>query len=305
MNNMDETKTLTIEEIAPAILEERALENVVTRKENLNSKDYLIEVKAPLVTERIKPGQFVVLMTHEKGERIPMSVQNAEDGKLIMLIKRLGKSSLELDTFKVGDSLYAVIGPMGNPTEIKYYGNVVWGSDLVCGHAENYSHCSALREVKGNHVISMQSFPTKSEVYLEDELRSVSDEYYITTYDGSYGREGHYIEIFKELLEEDRVDIVFACGDIGRMKTLSELTRKYDVPARVVLRQIMVDATGMCGSCRVFIDGEMKLTCIDGPIFDAHKVDFDEIINRLGMFKKAEKEAKTLFLNRKRRQSRT
>jgi ferredoxin--NADP+ reductase len=266
----------------------------------LNPDDYLIEVEATAVAERIKPGQFVVLMTHEKGERIPMSVQKAEDGRLTMLIKRLGKTSLELDDYRVGDSFHSVIGPMGKVTPIKKYGNIVWGSDLVCGYAENWAHCNALSKVEGNHVISMQSFPSKGDVYLEEELREVCDEYYITTYDGSYGRGGHYLEILEELLEEDRVDIVFACGDIGRMKTLSDITQKYGVPARVVLRQIMVDATGMCGSCRVFIDGEMKLTCIDGPMFDAHKVDFDEIINRLGMFKEEETRAKELYLRQRR-----
>lgn len=268
----------------------------ITRKESLNSQDYLIEVEAHDVADKILPGQFVVLMIHEKGERIPMSVQKAEGGKLTMLIKRLGKTSLELDDKGVGEALYAVIGPMGNPAPIKRYGNIVWGADLVCGYAENWANCNALNGIEGNHVISMQSFPSKEDVYLEEELRAVSDEYYITTYDGTYGRKGHYLDILKELLDEDRVDIVFACGDIGRMKNLADLTRKHDVPARVVLRQIMVDATGMCGSCRVFIDGEMKLTCIDGPMFDAHKVDFDEVINRLGMFKDVEQVAKDLYL---------
>lgn len=268
----------------------------ITRKESLNSQDYLIEVEAHDVADKILPGQFVVLMIHEKGERIPMSVQKAEGGKLTMLIKRLGKTSLELDDKGVGEALYAVIGPMGNPTPIKRYGNIVWGADLVCGYAENWANCNALNGIEGNHVISMQSFPSKEDVYFEEELRAVSDEYYITTYDGTYGRKGHYLDILKELLDEDRVDIVFACGDIGRMKNLADLTRKHDVPARVVLRQIMVDATGMCGSCRVFIDGEMKLTCIDGPMFDAHKVDFDEVINRLGMFKDVEQVAKDLYL---------
>lgn len=268
----------------------------ITEKSDLNSQDYLIEVEAPRVAERLRPGQFVVLMTHEKGERIPMSVQKAEDGRITMFIKRLGKTSLMLDDYTVGDSFYQVIGPMGNAFPIEKYGTVVWCSDLVCGHAENYVYCEALHKVEGNHVISIQTFPTKDDVYSEEELRSVSDEYYVTTIDGTYGVKGHYIDVLRDLLRERRIDIVLGCGDIKMLKEMAVLTKQHDVPARSVLRQIMVDATGMCGACRVFIDGAMKLTCIDGPLFDAHKVNFDEVINRLGMFKKPEGVAKEAYL---------
>jgi ferredoxin--NADP+ reductase len=268
----------------------------ITEKSDLNSQDYLIEVEAPHVAERLRPGQFVVLMTHEKGERIPMSVQKAEDGRITMFIKRLGKTSLMLDDYTVGDSFYQVIGPMGNAFPIEKYGTVVWCSDLVCGHAENYVYCEALHKVEGNHVISIQTFPTKDDVYSEEELRSVSDEYYVTTIDGTYGVKGHYIDVLRDLLQERKIDLVLGCGDIKMLKEMAVLTKQHDVPARSVLRQIMVDATGMCGACRVFIDGAMKLTCIDGPLFDAHKVNFDEVINRLGMFKKPEGVAKEAYL---------
>lgn len=271
----------------------------IVRKEDLNKDDYLIEVEAPHVAEKLKPGHFVILMTHEDGERIPMSVKSAENGSIVMFIKRLGKTSLELDDYKVGDSLYEVIGPQGNAFPMKNYGNVVWCSDLVCGHAENYAYCEALSKVEGNHVISIQSFPTKDDVYGEDDLRSVSDEYYVTTIDGTYGRKGHYLNIVEDLLEEKRVDLVLGCGDIGKLRDMAKLTKKYGVPAKAVLRQIMVDGTGMCGACRVFIDGAMKLTCVDGPLFDAHKVNFDEVINRLGMFKQPEQLAKELYLKRR------
>lgn len=271
----------------------------IVRKEDLNKDDYLIEVEAPHVAEKLKPGHFVILMTHEDGERIPMSVKSAENGSIVMFIKRLGKTSLELDDYKVGDSLYEVIGPQGNAFPMKNYGNVVWCSDLVCGHAENYAYCEALSKVEGNHVISIQSFPTKDDVYGEDDLRSVSDEYYVTTIDGTYGRKGHYLNIVEDLLEEKRVDLVLGCGDIGKLRDMAKLTKKYGVPAKAVLRQIMVDGTGMCGACRVFIDGVMKLTCVDGPLFDAHKVNFDEVINRLGMFKQPEQLAKELYLKRR------
>jgi ferredoxin--NADP+ reductase len=268
----------------------------IIRKKDLNKQDYLIEIEAPRVAQKLQPGQFVILMTHEDGERIPMSVKSTDDKTIIMYIKRLGKTSLELDDLKVGDSIYQVIGPQGKAFKIQKYGNIVWCSDLVCGHAENYAYCEALSKIKGNHVISIQSFPTKDDAYGEEDLRSVSHEYYLTTYDGTYGRKGHYNDVLQDLLEENRVDLVFGCGDIGKLRDMAELTKKYDVPARAVLRQIMIDGTGMCGACRVFIDGVMKLTCVDGPLFDAHKVNFDEVINRLNMFKKPEQLAKDLYL---------
>jgi ferredoxin--NADP+ reductase len=269
---------------------------LITEKRDLNTQDYLIEVEAPHVAERLRPGQFVVLMTHEKGERIPMSVQKAMDGRITMFIKRLGKTSLELDDYEVGDSFYQVVGPMGNAFPIKRYGTVVWCSDLVCGHAENYAYCEALSKVEDNHVVSIQTFPTREDVYGEDELRSVSHEYHITTMDDSYGERGHYIDVLRGLLETREIDVVLGCGHIDKLKEMADLTRMHGVKAYSVLRQIMVDATGMCGACRVFIDGQMKLTCIDGPLFDAHKVNFEEVINRLGMFKKPEAAAKEAYI---------
>jgi ferredoxin--NADP+ reductase len=264
------------------------MEHEIVRKEDLNPQDYLIEVKAPMVAKKLQPGQFVVLMTHPKGERIPMSVQKAENGNVTMFIKKLGKTSVELYTYSVGDHLENVIGPMGNPVEMKKYGTVAVCSDLVCGHAENYMLCKALKQVDGNHVISMQTFPAEEMVYFEEELRAVSDEYYITLENGSYGIKGHYRDVMEQLLEKGKIDMVFAGGQTDGYAKLSELTKVYNVPTMVTLRPIMVDATGMCGSCRVFIDGEMKLACIDGPMFDAHKVNFKELLNRVKLFKKQE-----------------
>lgn len=269
----------------------------ITSKENLNSEDYLIEFKAPLVTKKFQAGNFVILITHPKGERIPLSVLKAEDGKISVLIKDVGKTSHELFSYKVGDTLEAVIGPLGNPIELKKYGNVVVASDLVCGHAENYTTSKALQKVSGNHVISMQTFPTKEMVYLEKDMKSVSNEYYITTTDGSYGIKGHYINILEKLLKEGKVNMVFAGGHMKNLKKLAELIKSYNIPGMVTLRPIMVDGTGMCGSCRVFIDGEMKLACIDGPMFDAYKVNFDEVINSMNRFKTKEKESMKNYKN--------
>ena len=271
----------------------------ITRKEDLNTDDYLIEVEAPNVADRFKPGNFVVLIAVPKGERIPMSIQKAEDGKITMFIEKLGKTTIELDKSKVGDSIEQVIGPMGNPPEIKKYGNVVFSSDLVCGHAENYAMCKELKKIEGNYVISMQTFPNKNQIYPEEELsKDFCDEYYITTLDGSYGIKGHYKDVLKDLLDKGKIDIIFAGGDLPALRDLAKLTKSYGVPTIVTVRQVMVDATGMCGSCRVFVDGEMKLTCIDGPMFDAHKLNFEDIIRRMAMYKKKEAEAMEYYNKR-------
>lgn len=221
-----------------------------------------------------------------------MSIEKAEDGKITMYIKKLGKTSRELDTWKVGDAFYKIIGPMGTAPTLKKFGTVVFASDLVCGHAENNAMCRELKKIEGNHVISIQSFTTKKDVYPEKERsKNYADEYILATGDGSVGRKGHMLDVLKEMLEERKIDIVFAGGDIPALQKLSELTKKYNVPVMTTVRQIMVDATGMCGSCRVFVDGEQKLACIDGPMFDGQKVDWEAAISRLAMFKNKEAEA--------------
>ncbi len=259
----------------------------ITRKMDLNKDDFYVEVEAPLVAERFKAGNFVILMTVPQGERIPMSIMKAEDGKIAMFIKKLGKTSREL--YKSLDQFEHVIGPMGKPIEIKKYGTVVVASDLVCGHAENYAICKALKEA-GNRVISFQTFPTKDDVYPEEVwTKEVCDEFHLTTEDGSMGEEGHYIDLLEEMLENgEKVDIVFAGGSLPNLKELGEMTKEYGIPTIVTVRQIMVDASGMCGACRVFIDGEMQLACIDGPMFDAHKVDWDAALRRPSMYQSKE-----------------
>ncbi|RKY76017.1 ferredoxin-NADP reductase [candidate division KSB1 bacterium] len=275
------------------------MEHVITKKEDLNAADYLIEVVAPEVAKKFKPGNFAVLITIPEGERIPMSIQEAHGDKITMFIKRLGKTSKELDTWKPGDAFHKIIGPMGTPPPLKKYGNVVFCSDLVCGHAENYAMCKELKKMECNHVVSIQTFPTEADIYPEKYLcTEVCDEFILTTKDGSRGRKGHYMDILKEMMEAGKVDQVFAGGDMPALRDLSALTKKYDVPVYTTVRQIMVDGTGMCGSCRVFIDGEMKLTCIDGPMFDGHKVDWEAALSRLAMFKAKEAEAMECYLKK-------
>jgi len=269
----------------------------ITAKKDLSPIDYFIEVEAPHIAKAWKPGQFVVLMPSEKSDRVPMSVYKAEDGKIGMFIRKLGRTSLELYyEFKVGDEMYSVMGPSGKPIKIKNYGNVVFASDAVCGQAENYATLKAMKEA-GNYTISIQSFENAENVYPEEFLaKKVADEHYLTTEDGSVGIKGHYLDVVEELIKKDKVDIIFAGGKLGNLAKLAELTRPYGIPTMATVRQIMVDGTGMCGSCRVLYDGEVKFACRDGPVFDAHKVDWDYVLKRSKRFVELEKIAKERYL---------
>ncbi len=274
----------------------------ITAKEELDVRDFFMEVEAPHVVKAWKPGQFVVLMIHERGERIPMSIYYADrdTGRLGMFIRRHGKTTFDLwDNFNVGDSLYSVAGPLGRPIEIKHYGNVVFVSDAVCGQAENYATLKAMKEA-GNYTISIQTFEDKAHSYPEKFLaKPVADEHYLTTEDGSRGIKGHYLDVLKGLIEKDKVDIVFGGGKLGSLKKLAELTKEYGIPTIVTVRQIMVDGTGMCGSCRILYDGEIKFACRDGPMFDAHKVDWDDVIRRDSRFVREQNIAKEHYLKSK------
>ena len=269
----------------------------ITDKRDLSPVDYFIEVEAPHVAKAWKPGQFVVFLLHERGERVPMSVYRAEDGKVGMFIRKLGKTSLQLYyEFQPGDELYSIVGLLGRPIEVKHYGNVVFASDAVCGQAENYATLKAMKKA-GNYTISIQSFENKQNVYPEEFLaKPVADEHYITTEDGSVGRKGHYLDVVNELIEEDRVDIIFAGGKLGSLAKLAELTRPYGIPTITTVRQIMVDGTGMCGSCRILYGDEIKFACRDGPMFDAHKVDWEDVLRRANRFVEQERLAKERYL---------
>jgi ferredoxin--NADP+ reductase len=271
----------------------------ITAKADLSPIDYFVEVEAPHVARAWKPGQFVVFILHEKGERIPMSVYKAdkETGRVGMFIRKLGKTSLQLYyEFNVGDELWSFLGPLGKPIKVRYYGNVVFASDAVCGQAENYATLKAMKEA-GNYTISIQSFENKANVYPEEFLaKPVADEYYLATEDGSVGIKGHYLDVVKKLIEQDKVDIIFAGGKLGSLAKLAELTRPYGIPTITTVRQIMVDGTGMCGSCRILYDGQIRFACRDGPMFDANKVDWEDVLRRANRFIEQEKLAKERYL---------
>ncbi|MBI4651771.1 sulfide/dihydroorotate dehydrogenase-like FAD/NAD-binding protein [Candidatus Desantisbacteria bacterium] len=271
----------------------------ILRKEILSANIKLMEIFAPKVAQKAAPGQFIILRIDEQGERIPLTIAdfNAEKGTITMIFQEVGKTTSQLGTMKVGDSIRDFLGPLGIPMHIKNYGRVVCVGGGV-GVAPLYPQARALKQA-GNEIISIIGARSKSILFWEDEIHKVSDKSYITTDDGSYGHHGFVSDILKRLLEEkERIDRIIAIGPIPMMRVLCELTKPYNVPTFVSLNSIMVDGTGMCGCCRVTIGDEVKFTCVDGPDFDGHKVNFKELNARMKRFVPEEKEAMELFRKR-------
>lgn len=245
------------------------------------------EIKAPRIAKSRKCGQFVIVRAFGHSERIPLTIAdvNAEAGTITIIVQTVGKSTSEMATLKKGDSFTDVAGPLGQPSHIQKYGTVaVIGGGL--GTAVVYPQAVALREA-GNKIISIIGARTKDLVILDDLLGSVSDKLIIITDDGSSGKKGLVTDALRELIEQDngKIDAVYCAGPVIMMKAVSELTRPLNIPTIVSLNPIMVDGTGMCGGCRVTIDGKRKFACVDGPEFDGHKVDFDELMDRLKTYK--------------------
>jgi len=251
-----------------------------------------IELKAPMVARFARAGQFVILRLHEKGERIPLTIfkKDEKKGTIQLVFQEVGKTTFELGDFKPGDKITDVVGPLGKPTHIEKYGTVVVVGGGV-GIAIAYAVARAMKEA-GNHVVLVAGFRNKDMVILEEDMKEVCDELIVTTDDGSYIRKGFTTDILKELLGEGRkINHVFAVGPVIMMKLIAEITREHGIKTVVSLNPIMVDGTGMCGACRVCVGGETKFACVDGPDFDAHEVDFGEILRRLVEYKNEEKQA--------------
>jgi ferredoxin--NADP+ reductase len=256
-----------------------------------------IKVKAPLVARNAKPGQFVVIRSHERGERVPLTLfkWDKEEGTIEVVFQEVGKTTYELGTYGIGDKIADVVGPLGKPAHIENFGTSVIVSEGV-GAPVGYSITKALKEA-GNYVISILGFRNKQSVILEDEFREVSDELLITTDDGSYVRKGFTTDVLSELLESGRrVDYVFTAGPVIMMKRVADITKKYGIKTHASLNPIMVDGTGMCGACRVTVGGRIVFACVDGPNFDANQVDFDELMKRLAHYREEEKLALERFL---------
>ncbi|ACK42346.1 MULTISPECIES: sulfide/dihydroorotate dehydrogenase-like FAD/NAD-binding protein [Dictyoglomus] len=267
---------------------------IIVKKE-LAPNVKLIEVKAPLIARKALPGQFVILRVYEKGERIPLTIaeKNIETESITIVFQEVGKTTKLLGKLRVGDKISDIVGPLGNPSEIERFG-VVIGVGGGVGIAALYPILKGLKE-KGNYVISIIGGRSANYVIFREEIEKISDEIYVTTDDGSLGRKGLVTDVLKEILEKRKIDRIWAVGPTIMMKVVSDLTKAYHVPTIVSLNPIMVDGTGMCGGCRVTVGGKIRFTCVDGPEFDGHLVDFDELLTRLKTYKDEETLALRLF----------
>jgi ferredoxin--NADP+ reductase len=265
----------------------------ITGKRQIGEDVFWAEVEAPLIARARQPGQFIILsIDSDYSERIPLTIAgaNRERGTIELIWQRVGKTTAELADLKEGDQIGNIAGPLGKPTHILRYGTVVCVGGGI-GNAPLLPIAAALRDA-GNRVVSILGARDKSRLILEDRFAEVSDELIVCTDDGSYRRKALVTEPLKEVCQRNpRPDHVFVIGPTPMMKFCCEVTRQFAVPTDVSLNTIMVDGTGMCGGCRVEVDGKAKFVCVDGPEFDGHKVNFDLMIKRINAYKKLEQQA--------------
>jgi NAD(P)H-flavin reductase len=258
----------------------------IVKKEELTPNVKMFRVHAPAVAHKAKPGQFVIVRASEAGERIPMTIADTDTraGTVTIYFAEVGKSSTMLGSLEEGENILNFAGPLGNATEIKKYGKVLCVGGGVFVGALLYM-MRALKEA-GNEIIAVFGYRNRDHVLLEEELKEVADEAFVCTDDGSYGLKG--MDVVDELLEQG-FDHVFAIGPTSLQMNLSEKTRPYGIPTRVNLFPVMVDGMGMCGACRVTVGGDTRFSCVDGPEFDGHLVDFEELIMRMRVYNPQEK----------------
>lgn len=249
----------------------------ISQKRKLAENTYLIEIEAPEIARKAKAGQFIVLRIDEKGERIPLTIADSSKKTITIVFLVVGKTTAELSLLKKGDSLMDVVGPLGNPSKIEGYGNVVIiGGGL--GIAPIYPIAKALKEAK-NKVIAIIGAKSKEHLFWEDHFKSVCDKVLVATDDGSKGHKGFVSSVLSELMQKEKIDLVIAIGPPVMMKAIADLTIGK-IKTIVSLNPIMIDGMGMCGGCRVLIDGKIRFACCDGPEFNGHKVDWVELMNR-------------------------
>jgi len=266
--------------------------NKILEKSFITSDVFTMKVESPYIARKRKAGQFIILRTCDKGERIPLTIAdaNGKEGWIELVVQVVGKTTKELSMMEPGDSLCDLVGPLGRPTHIKDYGTVLIVGGGI-GIAPSHPIAQAMKAA-GNRVVSILGGRTKELVIMEDKMRAASDRVLITTDDGSYGMKGMVTDGIQKLIDDGvNIDLVVAIGPPVMMKFVSLLTKKYEIPTLVSLNTIMVDGTGMCGACRVSVGGETKFVCVDGPEFDGHSVDFDEMMKRQRMYEEQEKES--------------
>ena len=254
---------------------------IVKREEMAHGTIILNEIEAPQIAKKARPGQFVMIIANETGERIPLTMAevNKEKGTITIIYMMVGKSTRLFGSLNVGDSYSDIVGPLREPTHIEKLGTVVCvggGTGTAVLHPITRGMYQA-----GNNVISIIGARSKDFLIMEEQMAKVSHDIRICTDDGSKGRHGFVTEELEEILKSQKVDLVVAIGPVPMMKFVSLLTKKYDTPTMVSLNPIMIDGTGMCGGCRVTIGGKTKFACVDGPEFDGHQVDFDGLMRRL------------------------
>lgn len=275
----------------------------IVKKRELNDVVTLMEIQAPFVARKAEPGQFIILRVDEKGERIPLTIADfdREKGTVTIIYQKVGTTTMVLGELNEGDSILDFAGPLGTASHLEGYKKaVVVGGGVGCAIA--YPQAKKLHRL-GCEVDVIAGFKNKDIIILEDEMRAVADRLFVTTDDGSNGNKGFVTDQLKQLIEEgNEYDVAIAIGPLPMMKFVSALTKEYGIKTIVSLNPIMIDGTGMCGGCRVRVGGETKFTCVDGPDFDGHLVDFDETIRHAAMYKEHEKASKEKHVCRRLRE---
>jgi ferredoxin--NADP+ reductase len=273
--------------------------NDIVAKEHFSENVVQIEINAPRIAKKRKAGHFVIIKIGDKGERIPLTISQADEkqGTITLVIQKVGVTSHKVASLNVGDVVTDVVGPLGEATHIEKLGTVLCAGGGV-GIAPLLPIVEAMKKA-GNRVITVLAARSKDLIILEDQMNAFSDEVIVMTDDGSHGQKGLVTQGMEEIIKREKVDQAIAIGPAIMMKFASLLTKKYNIPTIASLNTIMVDGTGMCGACRVSVGGKTKFVCVDGPEFDAHEVDFDELLSRLGAYREEEKAAYEKYLERK------
>ena len=268
---------------------------IVNREEMAEGTVVLNDIMAPKIAKKAKPGQFVIIRANETGERVPLTMAetNKEKGTITIIYQVVGKSTALFKSLKIGESFLDIIGPLGKPTHVEKVGNVVCvggGTGVAVMHPITRAYKEA-----GNEVTAIIGARTKDLLILEDKMKAASHTLKVCTDDGSYGHHGFVTDELKIILDQKEADLVVAIGPVPMMKFTCAMTKEYGVKTIVSLNSIMVDGTGMCGCCRVSVGSETRFACVDGPEFDGHQVDFDELSNRLQAYVSDEKASYEAF----------